>query len=105
MPSFFTAAEKAALSQPFNDINDTWKQPIVMFKSVSEVVISTNPDHNPFFPGAPGNDTVQTITQSGVFQARIKYMTREDLGFFNTTTQGYGSDQNTFKIEEGHGAA
>jgi len=101
MSSYISAADKLALAQPFYNIHDTFKVPIVMYKDAQQVVISTNPQHNAMFPGAPFNDTLQNVTQSGVFNARIKYMAKEDLDFFNTTTRGKGEDQNTLKIEMG----
>ncbi len=101
MSSYISQADKTALSQVFYNIHDTFARPIAMYKNAQQVVISTNPDNNAFFPGAPFNDTIQNVVQSGVFQARIKYMTREDLQFFETSAAGKGSDQNTLKIEAG----
>ncbi len=96
MPSFIPASEKTGYSQPFFDLHDTFSRPITMYKSSEQIVTIINNDNNVFFPDAPFNDVTQTVIQSGVFSARIKYITKEDLKFFSTA-----QDQITIKLEEG----
>lgn len=100
MSSYIPDSDKILLAQPFYNIHDTFSRPIAMYKNSEEVVINTNPNNNIFFPDAPFNDQIQNIIVSGMFNARIKYMTREDLNFF-ANSRGDADDQITIKIEMG----
>lgn len=96
MASILTESEKNSLSNQFFDLHDTFSKPIVAFKNAEELVMSTNIENNMFFPNAGTSDIAQNIIVSGIFNARVKYISKEDLRFFNG-----GADQNTLKIEEG----
>lgn len=79
MSSLLSDCNKAALQNVFYDIHDTFARPIVAFKTVTRVTVSTNPNYNPFYDAPAVNDVTQNITQSGIFYARIKYNAEEEL--------------------------
>ncbi len=100
MSSFISDADKILLAQPFYQLHDTFSRPIAMYKKEQEVVINSNPNNNIFFPDSPQSDQVQNIIVSGMFNARIKYLTKEDLQFF-AKAPGSSEDQITIKLEAG----
>lgn len=79
MASLISASQKASLQSQFFAMHDTFARPIVAFKSATHVTVSTNPNYNPFFNGAPANDVENVYIQSGVFNARIKYNAEQEL--------------------------
>lgn len=95
--SYLSQSEQESLNNEFNNLHETFGLPVVMYKTAQQVVISTNPSHSALFPGAPSNDVIQNVVQSGVFKARIKYGTREDLVPFG----GLGSQQPIIRLAEG----
>jgi len=96
--SYLTSGQKDSLGNLFFDLHATFARPIAIFKTAKETVISTNPAHNFLFEGAPTNDIVQDVQQSGVFQARILYgKKQEDLLPFAAMRQA----QPAIQIEEG----
>jgi len=69
--------ERSAYQQAFIDLHDTFSRQIVIWKTPSETVVSTDPNYNGFY----GGDTQPNILltpQSGVFNARIKYMSVQE---------------------------
>lgn len=73
------AAERASYKQAFVDLHDTFSQPIVVWLTAEQVVVSTNPNYNGFYNNAAQQKNVQLVPQSGVFQARIKYLTAQEI--------------------------
>lgn len=101
MSSLISPQEKTCLAANFFNIADTFSRPVTFFKTAQEVVISTSSENNLYFPGAPDNDVIQEVIQSGVFAARIKYDPKEVLTLFGGAQEGNGADQITAKIQNG----
>jgi hypothetical protein len=99
--SYLTNSQKTNWNNEFNNIHATFARPIAIYKTAKQIVINPNPDNNIFFQNAPFNSEVETIQQSGIFQARIKYGTRENLTPFNSIQYRGASEQNMIRLEEG----
>ncbi len=93
-------SDQRVLANQFFNLADTFARPVAFFKTAEEIVISTSVDNNVYFPGAPGNDVIQTIQQSGVFNARIKYDPKEVMTLFAGQTTNT-ADQITAKVQNG----
>ena len=83
MSSLFTQSEKTLFSDYFNDIHDTFKRPVYMFKQRDELVIENNPNHSYIWDNAPQNTQTQSVINSGTFYARILYSTKQDKDFIS----------------------
>lgn len=99
MSSLISDADKTDLGDVFYQIHDTWKRDIVIYKTAQQVIVNTNPANNILFPGAPFNDQVENVIQSGVFGARVQWNPKQDFRLFSHI-QG-GDVQTTLKILEG----
>lgn len=99
--SYLTQAQKTSYNNEFNNLHATFGRPISIYQKAQEVVVVSNPANNFFFNGAPTNDIEDSIVQSGVFLARIKYGSRENLTPFNTNQQNNASDQINIRLQEG----
>lgn len=69
--------EKNELQGALEDIHDTWKRSVAFYKKPTEVIISTDVEHNFLLEDAPDNTQVQLVEQSGIFDARILYDKRQ----------------------------
>lgn len=100
--SLVTNQQKTEWNNVFNDIQATFGRPIVIFKTAVETVIYSNPNHNFLFDGdVPFNTETEKIVQSGIFLARIKYGSRENLTPFNSVVTNKTEDQNIIRLKEG----
>ncbi len=99
--SYLTQAQKDSYNNEFNNLHATFGTPITIYKTAQETVLVTNEANNYLFQSAPDNSVTTTITQSGVYLARIKYGTRENLTPFNTVQRGNSAEQNMIKLSEG----
>lgn len=100
MSSYIPQAAKTVMQDQFNTLHDTFARPITVYRTAQEIVISTSETNNVFYPDAPTNDQTNTVINSGVFQARIKYNPKQDLAFLGGNTRD-GNDQITLKTMEG----
>lgn len=101
MADLFSSSEKIELSNPFNDIHDTFSRPIYIYKVADQVVIYNNPNHNFIWDAAPENSETQTTVVSGQFDARIKYGTEQKKDNFSSETRNNAEEQNTSELELG----
>ena len=95
--SYLSDAQKTALNDQFNNLHATFARPITIWKTAQQIIISTNPDNNTIFGGAPDNNEVLVVQQSGVFMARVLYGKRQEPSTFNSTN----SAQNNLWLQEG----
>lgn len=84
MSSFINQLNKVLFADQFNVLHNTFARPISIYRNAEQIVINTNPANNFLFQGenVPFNDTVKDIPVSGVFNARIRYNTKQDLEMF-----------------------
>jgi len=99
--SYLSDATKTFLSDQFNNLHATYSRPIVIWKTAQQTIISTNPDTNYMFAGAPGNSETLVVQQSGVFDARILYGKKQDMSIFNTVQWRNSAEQNNLWLQEG----
>lgn len=99
--SFLSDAQEDSLGNVFYKLHATFARPIVIWKNAKQTVILSNPANSYIFENAPFNDTEQTVQISGLFQARILYAKREDLGQFSTPKSDRSTDQVNLLKEEG----
>lgn len=98
--SLFTDEEKAELSAPFDDIHATWARDITIWKTSTQVVISTDPNYN-FFQPNPQENSIQEVPVSGVFSARIKYPQNQDFVLPKSLQSNKSEDQLNFNFQDG----
>lgn len=99
--SYLSDAVKTQLSDEFNNLHATFGRPITIWKTAEQTIVSTDPDNNYMFGGAPGNSETTIVQQSGVFLARILYGKKQNLSLFNSSARNGGSDQNNIFMQEG----
>lgn len=99
--SYLSDAAKTILGDQFNNLHETFARPIVIWKTAQQTIISTNPDTNYMFAGAPGNSDTTAVQQSGVFNARVLYGKKTPLNEFNAGRVGEGAMQNNLYLQEG----
>lgn len=86
--SLIPLVQQGPLDAAFHDLHATLGRPVAIFRTAKEIVISTSNSHNFLFQGAPTNDVVQEIVQSGVFLARVLYGGKQErLTFGGVPTQ------------------
>lgn len=75
MPSFLSIAEKAEMSQQFNNLHDTFSRDVIIFKDPERVdIISTDDYISVYRDYRQGNNfQFQSEPVSGVFSMRIKW--------------------------------
>jgi hypothetical protein len=76
MPSFLSAAEKAEMSQQFNNLHDTFGRNVYIFKTSKKIDIIANEDFISIYrsAGQGENYTFSYETVSGIFPMRIKWL-------------------------------
>lgn len=76
MPSFLSAAEKAEISQQFNNLHDTFSRNVIIYKESKKINIFTNEDYiSVYRESRQGeNFTFSYETVSGSFPMRIKWL-------------------------------
>lgn len=95
--SYISDSDKDSYNNEFNNLQATFGRPIAIFRTATEIVVSTNNDHNFLFQGAPNNDQVIETVQSGVFIACVYYGKKQVRPPF----RGVSTQQPEIAIEEG----
>jgi hypothetical protein len=75
MGSFFTDAQKASLQGVMNDMHDTWKKDIRVFKEGKQIVAVTSSNYSHIY-NRPLNSTTTIETIERTVGARIYYYPR-----------------------------
>lgn len=76
MASFIAPSQKISLQAVFNDLHDTFKRALKVFKEGKEVVISSNPNYSHIYK-QPNLDNVQRTALERTIEARIFYFPRK----------------------------
>jgi hypothetical protein len=63
----------------FNDIHDTFSRPILIFKTPTRTVISTNLSYNFIYSDTQDDFDVEYTPVSGIINSRIKWLNPSDL--------------------------
>lgn len=76
MTSFLSPAEKAEMSQQFNNLHDTFGRNVIIYKESKKVNIFTNEDYISIYRNRNQgeNFTFSYETVSGIFPMRIKWL-------------------------------
>jgi len=75
MANLISDAERDYLESLMDDVHDTFKREIVIFKDAKRVVISTDVNYNFLYNNVSGNfnQTIKQTPQKQTFYARILY--------------------------------
>lgn len=76
MPSFLSAAEKAEMSQQFDNLHDTFSRNVIVYKTSKRVDIVTNEDYISIYRNANQGENFNFSYEavSGVFPMRVKWL-------------------------------
>lgn len=81
MPSFISTGEKAALQAVMRSQAETWEEDIVVFKEPEKLIISTDPNYNPFQRNDQNIFNPTNEPSGYVIKARILYQNRQEAPF------------------------
>jgi hypothetical protein len=83
MPSFLSAAEKAEMSQQFDNLHETFGRNVVIYRDPERTDIVTNDDYiSAYRDYRQGNNfTFDTVPVTGQFMMRIKWLDAKDEDF------------------------
>lgn len=83
MPSFLSAAEKAEMSQQFNNLHETFGRNVVIYRDPERTDIITNDDYISAYRDyrQGSNFTFNTVPVTGQFLMRIKWLDPRDEEF------------------------
>lgn len=70
-------SERVVYRQAIDDVHDTFKRPITVWRKSAQTVTSENADYDAFNDSSVSN--VNYTTESKNFYARIKYIDKQDL--------------------------
>jgi hypothetical protein len=74
MSDLLTAEEKAEYSLAIQDIHDTWKRPVLIWKNAEQTIIDSTENFNYFYRNSPQlNQPTTYEAVSGVFDMRIRW--------------------------------
>lgn len=84
-----------------DNLHATFGRPIVIYRTATQIIIDSKPDHSYMFAGAPSNSSTLVIQSSGVFLARVLYGKKQDLAPFNSVQWRNSAEQNNLFLQEG----
>jgi hypothetical protein len=99
--SYLSEATKTWANDQFNNLHETFKRPITIWKTAEQIIIAQNPENNWMFASAPFNSETVVVQQSGVFGARILYGKKEALTPINSIQFRNTTEQNNLWLQEG----
>jgi hypothetical protein len=79
MSSLISDDDKELYRLALNDMHETFSRPVIAWKRSAERIDSTNEDYDEFYDKK--KSSVTYTYQTGVFQARIKYIDRQEKEF------------------------
>jgi hypothetical protein len=83
MSSLLTDQEKADFSAAFDNLVDTFKEPIYVWRNASKAVISLDPNFSPFSPSAPTTAQVQNVPIKDIIYGRVLYTQDQELAMIH----------------------
>lgn len=81
MPSLISDIEKAEMSAAFNDIHDTFKRPVLIYKTPERVDIITNDNFISAYRNNEQNNglSYEYTIESGVYDMRIQWLKPSEM--------------------------
>lgn len=70
MPSLITQEQKDIYSDILNDLHDTFARAIVFYKEPEQMILSSDPNYNPYYNNSRN---IQYVQESGIIGGRILY--------------------------------
>ncbi len=100
MASLISTGEKATLTGIFNDIFDTFKRDIVVYKEPVKTVASIN-ESNLFGYGDASNQVNYTYAaQSGTYQAIIRYADQQQQDYYSDLNGAIAKGDARIKVKQ-----
>jgi hypothetical protein len=100
MASLISTGEKATLTGIFNDIFDTFKRDIVVYKEPIKTVASIN-ESNLFGYGDASNQVNYTYTaQSGSYEAIIRYADQQQQDYYSDLNGAIAKGDARIKVKK-----
>jgi len=100
MASLISTGEKATLTGIFNDIFDTFKRDIVVYKEPVKTVASIN-ESNLFGYGDASNQVNYTYTaQSGSYEAIIRYADQQQQDYYSDLNGAIAKGDARIKVKK-----
>jgi hypothetical protein len=100
MASLISTGEKATLTGIFNDIFDTFKRDIVVYKEPIKTVASIN-ESNLFGYGDASNQVNYTYAaQSGTYQAIIRYADQQQQDYYSDLNGAIAKGDARIKVKK-----
>lgn len=99
MPSLVSETERANLTGIFNDIFDTFKRPIVVWREPIKVARATTEETLFGYGDSQPEQQYDYTPQSGAFEATIRYPSRQPVGVSTDSRTELSEGQVSIKVK------
>ena len=78
MASLLTVADKTSLNEAMDSLHDTFARDIQIIKEAKKTVATTNAAFNSVYGTAGATTSINYVSQSGTYKARVQYLRQEE---------------------------